>query len=63
MKVIAINEKEKDVSVAVVKMPEGETADSTFVAWFRSEYNAKKMTDSQILEEPYVWSELEVIKV
>lgn len=67
MKCIAINEYKNDWPVAVVKIPDGKTADQTFVAWFKLHSNQASYaeehnwSDEQIMQEAlYVFSELTV---
>jgi hypothetical protein len=67
MKVIAINEHGNDWPIAVVKIPDGKTADDAFVAWFKLHSNQasyaeeNNWSDEQILTEALnVWEELVV---
>jgi hypothetical protein len=70
MKVIAICEYDNDYPIAVVQIPEGLTADQTFIKWIRgqrfgrmSRKNGSNISDQEILELPFLWQELEVKQV
>jgi len=64
MPCIAINEYDNDWPIAVVQIPEGKTADETFVMWYRQYRGSQKnLSDQQILELPFAWEELEVLQV
>lgn len=55
-KVIAIVIYGNDWPMAIVKIPEGKTADETFILWHRSVYNTD-LTDRDILDLSYAWQE------
>lgn len=70
MKVIAINEYGNDWPIAAVKIPDGKTAEETFVAWFRA-YSAQRSyakrenwTDADIIQKAEnIWQELTLIEL
>lgn len=63
MKVIAICEYDNEYPIAVVQIPEGSTDDETFVKWYRLDHMNSKLSDQDILEQPFLWQELEVEQV
>jgi hypothetical protein len=71
MNVIAITGRDSDFAVAVVQIPEGKTADETFVAWVRagcnggsSGYEVDGWSDEKIMREvEYAWQEMPIQQV